>query len=127
MRNSAVSFEDAARAVGRVNPLAAMTNASAVAGEIVNDQGARYQPLFAARRAGSLDAERLVGSVQLGLSVAGCRRSATRPLEKQFARCKPSRTRKPKQQRLVNYIRALAQTDVYGRWPRQNRCRKSPV
>ena len=100
--------------LGAVNPLAAMTNASAVAGEIVNDQGERDTSLYL--QLAVLD--HWMQSDWLGAFNWVCQLpdagDQQRALEKVIRAVQTQPDSEAKQQRLVNCIRALAQTDVYG-------------
>ncbi len=100
--------------LGAVNPLAAMTNASAATGEIVNDQGAR--DTYAYFQLAVLDqwmqtdwtgAFNWVSQLPEG-------EARDRALNKIIRAVQAQPDSETKQHRLVNCIGALAQTDVYG-------------
>jgi hypothetical protein len=97
-----------------VNPLAAMTNASAVAGEIVNDQGLRdsnvYFQLAVLDQWMQSDWSGAFNWV-CQLPDAGNRQRA---LDKIIHAVQAQPDSEAKHQRLVNCIGALARTDLYG-------------
>lgn len=100
--------------LGAVNPSSAMTNASAVAGEIVNDQGERDTGVYF--QLAVLD--QWMQSDWAGafnwvcqLPNAGDRQRA---LEKLIRAVQAQPESEAKHQRLVNCIGALARTDLYG-------------
>lgn len=100
--------------LGAVNPLSAMTNASVVAGEIVNDQGGRdtnlYLQLAVLDQWMQTDWSGAFNWV-CQLPDAGDRQRA---LDKIIRAVQSQPDSEAKQQRLVNCIGALARTDVYG-------------
>lgn len=100
--------------LGAVNPLSAMTNASAVVGEIVNDQGERdtcaYFQLAVLDHWMQSDWAGAFNWV-CQLPDAG---DQQRSLEKIIRAVQARPDSEAKQQRLVNCIGALARTDLYG-------------